>query len=117
MSTWTEDVLELWVDLVAEFGATATYQSWTFDCLRNPIKSGFAMQLAGYNQTADTIIDILRTQAVTMGVYGFKGTNPQQKRPVFVSDSMSFQVLYMENDDTAQPSVRFMCAKVLASNV
>ncbi len=113
--SWTEDMLELWHDEVAEWPCTATYQSWTFDCIRNPIKQGFNMQLAGYNVQADTIIDILRTQAVAMGIYGIKQEDPQTKRPQLTSDGYTFQVMYMENDDTAQPSVRFFCLKLQAA--
>lgn len=115
ITTWTQDALELWEDLVAEFGARATYQAWTFDCVRNPIKQGFSMELAGYNTKADTIIDMLRTQAVLMGLYGLKQENPPTKRPILTSDGYTFQVMSMENDDTAQPSVRFMCLKLQAA--
>lgn len=114
MPTWTEDALDLWNDLYAEFGEEMVYQSTTIHCIRNPIKSGFQMQPAGYNLQADTILDILRTDAVTSGLYAFKQANPQEKRPVVRANDVSFQVISMENDDPVQPSVRFMCQKVLA---
>lgn len=112
LPTWTNDMLELWHDEWNEWQTYMTYQSWTFQCIRNPIKSDFQMTLTSYNEQADTIIDILRTDAVTSGLYGFKQDNPQSKRPIVKSDGMSFQVMRMENDDTAQPSVRFFCLKL-----
>lgn len=115
-TTWTEEMEEIWhEEAEQEWPCTARYESWTFPIVRNPIKSGFQMKLAGYSEQADTTIDMLRTQAQLMGLYGFKQNNPQQKRPILISDSISFQIIFMENDDTAQPSVRFMCLKLQAN--
>lgn len=115
MPTWTADALELWNDLYAEFGEEMQYQAFPLHCIRNPIKSSFITMPVGYENQADTIVDILRTDAQTSGLYAFKQDNPQSKRPIIVANDMKFQVVSMENDDPVQPSVRFMCRKFQAN--
>lgn len=109
--TWTEDALELWVDLVAEFGFTMKYQAWTFPCLNNPVRQGFAMQLAGYSNKADTIIDMLRSDAITSGLYAIVQANPQTKRPIVTVNEIDYDLLTIENDDDTQPSIRIFASK------
>lgn len=105
-TTWTEDALELWNDQVLEYGTTMEYDAWTFPCIKNPINSMFAMTQTGYDQQADTTIDMLRSDAVTSGLYALVQSNPQTKRPIVTIEGIRFTVLRLENDDSAQPSIR-----------
>lgn len=115
-TSWTDDMNEIWhEEAEQEWPCRMQYGAFDFPCVRNPINNGFGMQLAGFNERADTIIDILRTDAQLCGLYGFKQDNPQSKRPIVKSDGISFQVLKMENDSPTQPSVRFFCAKLQAN--
>lgn len=109
-TTWTEDALELWHDQVLEFGDTATYQGSTFDVIKNPIRSRVQMQLTSYDKQADTWIDALRSDLVTNGLYALVNspTTPTP-RPRVTVDSVQYEVLALENDDTTQPSVRLSC--------
>lgn len=111
MPTWTQDALELWNDLVAEFGAVATYGAFTFQCIKNPVRSAFQMVPNGYNDQGDTIIDLLRTDAVTNGLYALVQHNPQTKRPVIEIRGSSYDIIKMENDDDEQPSIRLSAMK------
>lgn len=108
--TWTEDALELWHDQVAEFGDEATYQGYTFDVIKNPIRSQNRMTITSYDKQADTWIDALRTDLVTNGLYALlTSERTPVPRPVVTVDSIQFEVLALENDDTTQPSVRMSC--------
>ena len=111
-TSWTEDALELWYALVEEFGDTAKYQTTTFDVVKNPVRSMFKMTGTGYGKQADTTIDMLRTVAQTTGLYLLTQETPITPRPVVYVDGNSYEVLNMENDDTAQPSVRFLCKQL-----
>lgn len=111
MSTWTADALELWEDLVAEFGTTAKYGAFTFDCVKNPIRSGFIINVNAYDKQADTIIDILRTDAITNGLYALVQMNPQTKRPIVMIDGNEYGIIKMESDDSAQPSIRLSASQ------
>lgn len=110
--TWTEDMLELWHDEVAEFGATATYESWTFDCIKNPIQSTFMLTPHAYDKQADTVIDMLRSDAITNGIYALVQNNPIQKRPVLTISGNTYEVQKMENDELDQPSIRLTATKL-----
>ena len=113
MPTWTADALELWNDLVAEFGVTATYKGTSFPCIKNPVRSQFRMTQTAYDKTADTVIDMLRTTANTLGLYGIAGRPTGQNiRPILVVGENSYEVLTMENDDDTQPSIRLNCAQL-----
>ncbi len=111
MSTWTADALELWVDLVAEFGTTAKYGAFTFDCIKNPVRSGFQITINAYDKQADTVIDLLRTDAITNGLYALAQQNPQSKRPVVTIEGNEYTIIKMESDDSAQPSIRLSAAQ------
>lgn len=106
MSTWTEDALELWQDLVAEFGNTASYGAFTFHCILNPVRAGFSMTITAYSKQADTIIDLLRTDAVTNGLYELAQSNPATKRPLVQVGTAQYEILKLESDDPTQPSIR-----------
>lgn len=110
MATWTEDALELWQDMVDEWGDEVTFANFgPYDCIKNPIRSAFRMTQVAYTKEADTTIDMLRTDAVTCGLYLLNQNTPATARPVVTVDGHQFEILGMENDDTAQPSVRFNC--------
>lgn len=113
MPTWTADALELWNDLVAEFGVTATYKGTSFPCIKNPVRSQFRMTVTAYDKQADTVIDMLRTTAQVLGIYGIN-TKPtgQNIRPILVVGANQYEVLTMENDDDTQPSIRLNCAQL-----
>lgn len=110
--TWTDDALELWHDQVAEYGTTMQYEAWTFDCIKNPINLAFRMTQHGYDEQADTTLDILRTDAQTSGLYSIVQTSPMTKRPIVTVNEKRFQVLSLETDDNEQPSIR-LSAKAL----
>lgn len=118
MSTWTEDAEELWEDLVAEFGYTMRYESVTMDALWNPVRSGFQMTQVAYNQRADSIVDILRSDAITSGLYQIIAENPQEKRPQVTlmnprvsQPQIILDLINFENDDATQPSIRIFAQK------
>jgi len=113
-NSWTEEMLELWHDEAAEseFMATMQYQSWMFICIKNPVRSGFQMTQTGYNYTADSIIDMLRSDAVASGLYPMiVQQNPQSKRPVVKVNGIDYDLLSLENDDETQPSIRIFAVK------
>lgn len=112
-NTWTEDMLELWHDEVqdSEFRARYTYESWTFDCIKTPMRQGFAMTLNAYNAQADCIIDTLRSDCQTSGLYDIIQNNPQKKRPQITVNNIGYDLLSIENDDPTQPSIRIFATK------
>jgi hypothetical protein len=113
MATWTSDSLELWNDLVTEFGVTATYKGTSFPCIKNPVRSGFRMTVNAYDKQADTVIDMLRTTSQTLGLYGISGRPTGQNiRPILTVGANQYEVLTMENDDDTQPSIRLNCAQL-----
>lgn len=113
MSTYTEEMLELWMDEASdsEFGNVMQYQAFTFPCILNPIRSGFQMTPVSYNDKRDTIIDILRTDAVTSGLYAIVQTNPQSKRPIVSVGGIEFDLGQLESDDPTQPSIRIFASR------
>lgn len=110
--TWTQDALELWQDLVAEFGNVATYGAFTFQCILNPVRSGFQITPTAYSKAADTVIDLLRTDAITNGLYALSQSNPQTKRPVVQVDTQSYEIIKLESDDPTQPSIRLSASQL-----
>ncbi len=111
MITWTADALELWNDLVAEFGVTATYKGASFPCIKNPVRSQFRMTVTAYDKQADTVIDMLRTTSQTLGLYGISGRPIGSNiRPILTVGTNDYEVITMENDDDTQPSIRLNCA-------
>lgn len=112
MSTWTADALELWEDLWSEFGTTASYGAFTFRCIKDPVKSQFQMTPYAYDKTALSIIDLLRTDAVTCGLYALVQSDPQQKRPVVTINNERYECQQLENDDSQQPSIRIRVSRL-----
>lgn len=111
MNTWTEDALELWNDLVSEFGNTATYGIYTFRCVLDPARSGFQITLTAYSKQADTIIDLLRTDAVANGLYALAQQNPPTKRPIVTVGTQQYEIIKLESDDPTQPSIRLSASQ------
>lgn len=110
--TWTADALELWYDLWAEYGELMMqYQSASYKTILNPIRSGFQMTPVSYNDKRDTIIDILRTDAQTSGLYAIVQTNPQTKRPIVTVGGIEFDLGQLESDDPTQPSIRIFASR------
>lgn len=117
--TWTEDALELWHDEIAEFGYTVKFQSWTFQALWNPIRQGFSMNQNAYNFKADSVVDILRSDAITSGLYQCITANPFEKRPQVAllnprntaQEQIVLDLITIENDDATQPSIRIFASK------
>ena len=112
MATWTADALELWGDLWAEFGTTAKYESSTFRCIKDPVKSTFAMTPMAYDKTALSVIDLLRTDAIDNGIYALVNADPQQKRPIVEIGGDRYELQEMENDDDTQPSIRIRASRL-----
>lgn len=110
MATWTAEALELWQDLVSEFGNEYSYGAGTYPCVLNPVKQGFGMTQTSYNAMADTIIDTLRSDCVTSGLYAIVQENPT-KRPIVSVNGIDYDLLSIENDDDTQPSIRIFAAK------
>lgn len=111
ITTWTQDALELWHDEVEEFGNVATYGIYTFDCILNPVRSGFSMTLTAYSKQADTIVDMLRTDAIANGLYVLAQSNPQTKRPIVTVSNQQYEIIKLESDDPTQPSIRLSASQ------
>jgi hypothetical protein len=114
MATWTEDKLELWIELASddEFGVEASYGAFTFRCIKNPVRSSFVMTMNAYDKQADTIIDTLRSDAVANGLYALIQSDPQEKRPIVTISNERYEILGMENDDNTEPSIRLKALRL-----
>lgn len=112
MSTWTEDSEELFTDLVAEFGDVLSFNGQQIQCIKTPINIGYEMELAGSNRMADTQIDVLRSEAVRIGLWQSNTQNPEHKRPVVIVETTRFQVLKVEDDNSADACVKLICVKL-----
>lgn len=106
--SWTDAMRELWEDEVAEseYGCTATYGAFTFRCIKNPIRSAFQMTVNAYDKQADTVIDMLRSDAIANGLYALVQNDPQSKRPIVSIEGADYSIIKMESDDSTQPSIR-----------
>lgn len=100
-------MLDLWEFEYSEWGVVAQYNAYTIRVIKNPIKSGWQMSVNAMDKQADTIIDMLRTDAVASGLYGLVQSNPATKRPVVTIGASQYTLNALENDDDTQPSVRF----------
>lgn len=112
--TWTDEMRSLWEDEVAdsEFGVTASYGASTFRCIKTPVKSGFAMTLPAFDKQADTIIDMLRSDAIANGLYALVQKDPNTKRPVIIIEGASYTVGRLENDALTNPVIRLSCSQL-----
>jgi len=122
--TWTEDALQLWLELWTEFGEkTVMYNDVAIPCVCDPITSGFDPTINAMNAVAQTVFDILRETTTVAGVTYIGAVqcglyasviedNPQTKRPILTASSgQQFTGVRFENDDETQPSIRLIASR------
>jgi len=112
MSTFTEDLEELWTDLVAEFGIAGglSFNDQTgIDCVLTPFSTKYPMSAGPYNENIDTEIDCLRADADGRGLLNAVRNNARPKVTV-TRDGIArvFQVFELQDDDTADPCIKLL---------
>lgn len=116
MSTPSEfevGMLEIWLELWDFYGnLMLQYESSQLKLIQNPVKQGFGMTQTAYTQMADSIFDVLRSEAETSGLAAvIQQPNPQTKRPIVTVNGIVYDILSVENDDPTQPSIRMFVTK------
>lgn len=113
-NTWTEDMRDLWYDQVSEseFGVTVIYNGAPYQCIKTPVKSGFGMKPTMFERQADSIVDMLRADAIANGLYEIVQNNPTNKRPVFNIAERQYEIIKLENDDATNPIIRLSCSQL-----
>ena len=112
MSTWTEDSEELFNDLVSEFGDVLSFNGNQISCIKTPLSIGYEMEISGANRMVDTQIDVLRSEAVRIGLWQSNTQNPANKRPVVTVETQRFQVVKVDDDNNADSAVKLICARL-----
>lgn len=112
-TTWTQDMQSVWEDSVAEWGDVLVYATFSIPCEKTEISNSFQMEISGSNRIVTTAIDVLRADAVSIGLYLPETTNnPPVKRPVVLVSGVSFSVVEFKDDITADPTIKLMCQKL-----
>lgn len=113
MTTWTEDMGEVFADSVEEWGDVLAYNGQQIDCEKTGLQVGFEMEVSGSNRMVDTAIDVLRADAIGIGLYlpEWKN-NPPVKRPIVTVSQVQFVVVSWEDDISADPTIKLKCAKL-----
>lgn len=113
MSTWTEDMADVFSDSVEEWGDVLAYGGQQIDCQKTNLDVTYEMEVSGSSRLATTAIDVLRSDAIGIGLYlpEWKN-NPPTKRPVVTVSQVQFQVLRWNDDITADPTIKLICAKL-----
>lgn len=113
MSTWAQDMQDVFTDSVAEWGDTLLFQSNQIPCEKTELSIGYQFEVSGINRMADTAIDVLRSDAISIGLYAPDiQENPTVKRPVVQVDGMNFTVLLFKDDIKADPTIKLMCVRL-----
>lgn len=113
MTSWTSDMQSVWEDSVAEWGDVLVYGGNQIPCEKTEISNSFPMEISGSNRIVTTAIDVLRSDAVSIGLYiPETQNNPAVKRPIVLVSGVSFCVVEFKDDITADPTIKLMCQKL-----
>ncbi len=111
--SWTEDMQEVFEDSVDEWGDTLVFNGLPIPCEKTELAASFEMSISGYNREVNSAIDVLRADALRIGLYSPEYVNnPPTKRPVVLVSGVSFAVVAWKDDITADPTIKLMCAKL-----
>lgn len=109
---WTGDMAEVFSDSVTEWGDVLVYNGFQISCEKTEFGIRFSMEVSGSNRTADTAIDVLRSDAIGIGLYApATAQDPAIKRPVVTVDGQLFQVLEFKDDIAADPTIKLLCVR------
>lgn len=113
-TSWNQEMSSLWVDMVAdsEYGVTVIYNGAPYQCIKTPVKSGFGMKPTMFDRQADSIVDMLRADAIANGIYEIVQNNPANKRPILTIAERQFEIIKLENDDATNPVIRLSCSQL-----
>lgn len=112
MSTWTEDMAAVFRDSCDEWGTVLSFGGNQIVCQKTELSISYEMQVSGANRFVDTAIDVLREDAISIGLYSADiQENPTIKRPIVLVDGMSLQVMEFKDDILADPTIKLLCQR------
>lgn len=103
-SGWTPASAELFADIVAEFGIIGGLifgEADGIDCVVTPVKTEFEQTTNAYMRTASVMIECLRQDAVSVGLYAAL----DNARPRVTVGGTEYQIIRVENDD---PTIAYL---------
>lgn len=113
IDTWTQDMADVFSDSLVEWGDFLSYGGNRIPCQKTNLTIEYEMQVSGANRLVDTSIDVLRSDAISIGLYTPDiQDNPTTKRPIVTVDGMKFQVIQFKDDIVSDPTIKMMCVRI-----